>query len=117
MKRPSCRRNLALLLAAFLALGMSLSAVQSSEMTVRMAMASDAGAAGQGACNGCAGADDSGHDVSCSSVLICSSAAILPVERGHAVAKLGKMSLPISDVARDLAAPPDPYPPKSLHIG
>jgi hypothetical protein len=117
MKHWSSRRIVALVLGVFLALEMSLSAVQASEMAVQMAMASDAGASGQGDCDGCGSDDDAANAVACSSVLNCSSVALLPVECGLAVIKPAKLFIPISGVARDLTAPPDPYPPKSLDLG
>src|SRR3546814_13137411 len=78
MKLWSSRRFLALFLGVFLALGMGLSAVQAGEMSVQMAMPSDAGAAGQSDCTGCNGGDDSSNAATSSSVLSCSSAAVLP---------------------------------------
>lgn len=113
--RPS-RRILALLLGVFLALGMSLSAVEAGEMGVQMAMASDAGASGQSDCSGCDSGDGS-NATACSSVLSCSSAAVLPGDRTSPATKTAVLFVPIFGVAPGLSAPPDPYPPRSLHLG
>src|SRR3546814_18367232 len=86
MKDWPSRRILALLLGVFLALGMSLSAIEAGEMGVQMAMASDAGASGQSDCSGCDSGDGS-NAPACSSVLSCSSAAVLPTDRGSAATK------------------------------
>lgn len=115
MKHWSSRQFIALFLGVLLALGMSLSAVQASEMAVQMVMTSDAGASGQGDCDGC---DDSADAVTCTPVLSCSGmAALLPAAGGFTVAQAIKQVTPVSGVARDLIAPPDPYPPRSLDLG
>jgi hypothetical protein len=113
--RPS-RRILALFLGVFLALGAGLSAIQAGEMGLQKAMASDAGASGQGGCDGCGGSDDSSNAISCSSALSCSSAAVLPVANNFAQPQPVDRPLPIAGFARGLSAPPDPYPPRAIHL-
>src|SRR3546814_17303750 len=117
MKLWSSRRFLALFLGVFLALGMGLSAVQAGEMSVQMAMPSDAGAAGQSDCTGCNGGDDSSNAATCSSVLSCSSAAVLPGDRASVATKPSALFMPLVDFAPGLSAPPHPYPPTSPHLG
>lgn len=94
---------------------MSLSAVQASEMAVQMAMTSDAGASGQGECDGCGGSgDDSADAMACAPMLNCSGmAAVLPMERGLATPQSTAAFSPVASVAHGLTAPPDPYPPRS----
>lgn len=116
MKHWSSRQIIALFLGVFLALGMSLSAVQAGEMAVQMAMAGDVDMSGQGDCDGCG--DDSVDAVTCSPMLSCSGmAALLPAAGGLVATQTIKQVTPVSGVARDLTAPPDPYPPKSLNLG
>ena len=119
MKHWSSRQFISLFLGVFLALGMSLSAVQASEMAVQMAMAGDADMSGQGDCDGCGGnGDDSIDAVTCAPVLNCSGmAALLPAAGGLVATQTIKQVTPVSSVARDLTAPPDPYPPRSLNLG
>lgn len=115
MKIWSLRQFVALFLGAFLALGMSLSAVQASEMAVQMAMTSDADASDQGSCDNCGGSGgDTADAVTCAPMLNCSGmAAALPMERGF-VAPLSTKALPTaSRVAHGSIAPPEPYPPRS----
>ena len=119
MKYWSSRQFIALFLGVFLTLGMSLSTVQASKMAVQMAMAGDADMSGQGDCDGCGGnSDDSADAVTCAPVLNCSGMAVLlPAAGGLAVTQNIKQGAPVSSVAGDLTAPPDPYPPKSLSLG
>lgn len=119
MKHWSSRQFIALFLGGFLALSMSLSAVHASEMAVQMAMAGDADMSGQGDCDGCGGrGDDSVDAVTCSPMLSCSGmAALLPAAGVLTVSQTIKQVAPVSGVARDLTAPPDPYPPRSLSLG
>lgn len=119
LKHWSARHVIALFLGVFLALGMSMSAVQASEMAIQMAMSTDADTSGQGDCDGCGGSgDDSTDAVTCSSVSTCAGmTALLPGTDGLAVFQIIKQGTPVSDVAGDLAAPPDPYPPRSLNLG
>jgi hypothetical protein len=119
MKHWSSRQFIALFLGVFLALGMSLSAVQASDMAVQMAMAGDVDMSGQGDCDGCGGSgDDSVDAVTCSPMLSCSGmAALLSAAGGLVATQTIKQVAPVSSVARDLTAPPDPYPPRSLNLG
>lgn len=119
MKHRSSRQILALVLGAFLALGMSLSAVQAAENALQMAtMADDADPSGPGNCDGCGGGDDGKGMATCAPVLNCSSmAAVLPVERGLAATHAAEVFVPVSSVAHSLIAPPDPHPPRSHDLG
>lgn len=120
MKHRAARRIVALCLGVFLALGMSLSAVQAGEMAVQMAMmTSDAGASGQSDCDGCGDSgDDRADALTCSPALNCSGmTAVLPTGLGLAATGTTKLIIPVSGAARDLIAPPDPYPPRSLDVG
>lgn len=116
MKRWSSRQVFLLLLGAFLALGMSLSAVQAGEMSVKMAVASDARTSGQGSCDGCGARDDSANTMSCPPALYCTGSAVLPAERTVAVTRPSKPFIAIFQPSRDLGSPPDPYPPRFLAL-
>lgn len=95
---------------------MSLSAVQASEMAIQMA-AGEAGASGQGDCDGCGGSGDDGSALTCAPMLSCSGmTALMPVERGLVATHAAEVFVPVSSVARDLIAPPDPYPPRSRDL-
>lgn len=115
MKKRSVRHVLAALFGVLLALGVSVSAVQAGEMSLQMAMAAEAGASGQGGCDDCAGGDDAG--MTCPSALLCSVIAILPAERGMPAATPARSPDRTFRLARGLAAPPDPYPPRLLQLG
>lgn len=88
-------------------------------MAVQMAMVGDAGASGQGGCDGCGGSGDDGvGSLTCSSMLNCAGmAALLPVEGGLGMTHAAEVFVPVCSVARDLTAPPDPYPPRSVNLG
>jgi len=117
MQHWSSKRILALSLAVLLALGMSMSALYVGQMSAQMAMASAAAASGQGACGHLGGRGDGTSALSCPSMLYCSCVAILPADRGIAVRTASEPFASISWFARDLATPPDPYPPRTPTLG
>lgn len=120
MKRWPSRRVFALLLGAFLALGMSLSVVQASDMTVKMiSSVSDMGAAGQGGgCDGCGGGDEGKAKIgACLSVCMTSAFAVLPSASPVKVVQTSDLPLRRHAVSWGSSAPPDPYPPRSSNLG
>jgi hypothetical protein len=119
MKTWSARQLIAIFLAVFVTMGMSLSAVQATDMTAKMAMASDMGGPGNDGCQGCpAGGDDSGMKaMTCTPICVAPVMAVLPY--AEPVMLVHK---PVSFIAqypllRGRTSPPDPYPPRSIDIG
>jgi hypothetical protein len=119
MNTWSVRQLVAILLAVFVTVGMSFSAAQATDMSVKMAMASDMGGSGHDGCQGCpAGGGDDGMKA-----MICTPTCIAPVlailTQSEPVMPVHQ---PVSFVARYLllhgrTSPPDPYPPRFIHIG
>lgn len=118
MKRWSSRRVFTLLLGVFLALGMSLSVVQASDMTAKMAMTSGMSDSGQGGCDACGGGDGNTNAGTC--MPMCTAG------HGPAVVFLGSyfsaLHAVVSSVSYEgrchgLASAPDPYPPRSIDLG
>lgn len=113
--RWSIRHVFALLLAAFVAAGLSLSSVQASDMTVNMTMASDMGMSAGGDCAGCPGegADD-GKMTGCPQVCIAPVLAIVPQGLTAVVIVPTPHLTPMpSAYLHGRSAVPDPYPPRS----
>lgn len=105
-------------LGVFLALGMSLSAVQSSDMAAKMAMASDMGDSGMAGCNACGGGDDGKTKTgACTPMCTASASAMLPVASVATAPETNKQLAPSVPSSRGRASSPDPYPPRSFAIG
>ena len=114
MKRWSSRRVFALLLGVFLALGMSLSAVQAGDMTVKMTLASHMGDSGQGGCDGCGGGDDGNmKTANCMPICTASSTALPPTEVAAFATSADDPPIPGIRLSHGRASSPDPYPPRS----
>lgn len=124
MARLSPRHLLIMLLVVFLTAGFSLSAVQASTMTIRMAnamaMHADPGMGKmaetpmKGDCNACSKeTDDKGKPMQCPAVCVAPVLAVLPQD-------FGVTSMPTAQQPLALPAPflhgrssvPDPYPPR-----
>jgi hypothetical protein len=116
MKRWSVRQLFAFFLAAFVAAGMSASAVQASAMAVKMGMASDMGAAGK-SCDGCKGSDGA-KTMNCAPACVAPTFAMLPqIEPTRLAQTATKLPLPGSTLLLGSTSPPDPYPPRPTDIG
>lgn len=114
----SWRRTLALLFAVFVTAGLSLPAVQATEMSVKMTMTSDMGT-GDRDCATCPrGADDSGNPKACSPVCVAPAFALLPQDPAVVTAIQASMlpSLP-SPFLHGRGSLPDPSPPKPSGLG
>jgi hypothetical protein len=117
MERRSTRKLLVLLLGAFLALGLGLSAVQAGEMAVKMTLASDMGMPGNDGCSGCGGDDGNAKTGACHPV--CTVAATAVLSSGPVVA----LTVPdapfpaLSPVFASHASSPDPSPPRGRVLG
>jgi hypothetical protein len=109
-----------LFLGVFLALGMSLAAVQASDMVVKMvSSASDIGATGQSdGCNGCGGSDDGKVNIgACLAVCMTSAFAVLPSAFPVKMVQAPDLPLQRHSVSWGRSAPPDPYPPRPSNLG
>lgn len=119
MNRCSARKLVAMFLAVFVTVGMSLSAVQASGMSARMAMASDMAGSSHDGCQGCpTGSDDGMKAMACGSICTAPALAVLP-EQGASMPALQKpVPFAVRDPLRDgRLAPPDPHPPRTTDIG
>jgi hypothetical protein len=113
MNRWPSRRVFALVLGLFVALGMSLSAVQASDMAVKMALASDMGDAGSHGCTGCGGGDDGAANAGpCLPGCTAPMFAVMPPTSDTMVAQVCHLSLPMAPASQSRASSPDPYPPR-----
>ncbi|GAA2888747.1 hypothetical protein GGQ99_005201 [Aminobacter niigataensis] len=112
--RWSIRHVFALLLAAFVAAGLSLSSVQASDMAVKMTMASDMGMPADGGCTACPDdSTDGGKMTACPQVCIAPVLAIVPQGLAAVVVALTPHLTPMpSAYLHGRAAVPDPYPPR-----
>ncbi len=108
MKRYSSQHIIALLLGVFLALGMSLSAVQASDMSIDMAMSSD-----MDCCSDCGnGSDGDRNGGACLSVCTTPSPAVLPPAVTVKTAEAPNLPLLDYQSTYGQASSPDPYPPR-----
>lgn len=113
----SARKLVALLLAVFVAAGMSLSVAQASGMTARMATMSEMDMSAQGGCQDCPDQPgDSGMkamacgNVCAAPVLATLPAAAVPVLVGEKAASL----VAGDPLLHGRALAPDPYPPRTF---
>lgn len=120
MKRWSIRQLVTLFLTVFVTVGMSLSVVQASNMTLKMAIASDMGAAGHSDCNGCpTGSGDAGQKgMGCVAVCIAPVLAMLK-QSGPAILdrKAAPLLMPRYAQLDGTTSAPEPYPPRPTNIG
>lgn len=133
MARLSPRQVFALLLAVFVAVGATVSAVQASTMAVNMAMAPEAGmtmtsktgmtmpgmgAAGDSDCKACLkDTGDTGNPMHCPPTCIAPVLAVLPLEFvALTVVRAPLPSAPPTPFLHGLSSLPDPFPPKSTDL-
>ncbi|ETR79353.1 hypothetical protein X566_00115 [Afipia sp. P52-10] len=119
MERWSARKLVAMFLAVFVTVGMSLSAVQASGMSAQMAMASDMTGSAHDGCPGCpnGGGDDGMKAMVCGVVCAVPILAMLPEGASMPAAQKAD-SYPARDAfLHGRRAPPDPYPPRTTDIG
>lgn len=107
---------LVLLLGAFLALGMSLSAIQAGEMPAKM-MTMMSGMDGSGHCNDCGDSGPSKAMAACSFGCVTPVIAMLPQT---ILTRILQASAPLTRQHSLLLGgtfPPDPDPPRSCDLG
>lgn len=119
MKRWSVRQVLVLLLAVFVTAAVNLSAVQASDMTVKMAMASDMGVSGHDGCQGCptGGGGDGMKAMACASVCVAPVLAVLPRLAPTMIAQVAASYATLAPVLRGEAPAPGHHPPRTTDIG
>lgn len=115
MTRWSRRHVLTILLGVFVALGMNLSAVQASDMAIKMTnMSSSIAMADHGNCDGCGGGNDidAKGTTSCVSICVTPVVGLLPAKGSARVFVLTAFQSPESPALFSRASPPEPYPPR-----
>ncbi|MFW8645464.1 hypothetical protein ACOJBO_37010 [Rhizobium beringeri] len=118
MKRWSARKLVALFLAVFVAVGMSLSIAQTTGMSMKMAMASVMTGSMHDGCPDCPdGGDDGMKAMACS--VVCTTPVLAVLPEGVSVPVVEQLaSFPISNsLLRGTRAPPDLHPPRTTEIG
>lgn len=115
MRKKSYGQILTLLLGLFVALGMALSAVQASDMTVKMAMSADVGAIGHHGGNGCGGdSKNSGAKITvCASTCALFAFAVLPEAASIVGAETTTPTLQQYQLSVGMAYSPELTPPRS----
>jgi len=109
----SSGRALALVLAVFVAVGLSLYAVEASDMAVKMGTMSGMDMSGGDDCGGCPNKAPDGKGVACPSVCVAPLAALAPqVPSARIAISLPRLPPPRDPVLHGLYTPPDPYPPR-----
>lgn len=133
MARLSPRHIFALLLAVFVTVGVSVSAVQASTMAVNMTMASqagiamasetgmtisDMGAAAGSDCKACLkGTGDNGNPMQCPPTCIAPVLAVLPLEFAAMTVIRAPLPSPLwMPFLHGRSSSPDPFPPKSIDL-
>jgi hypothetical protein len=112
------RRVLIGLLAAFLALGLTMSVAQATDMAMKMSTSSGMTASQNGDCHDCDG-DDAGK----TKMMVCAAVCYGPVLAAFAevapvlVLRISAAIIAPEDILpRGNPFPPDPYPPRSVDI-
>lgn len=118
MTRWSVRQALVLLLAVFVTLSMSLSAIHASGMMPAMAKMTIAGGSGHDGCEECADSGASGAKViACGSVCVAPAIAMLPQDFSAAFAQASPTVVKRCSLLHGRTPAPDPYPPKPADLG
>lgn len=115
MKHWTPRQLIALVLGVMFALGISLSAVQATEMAVKMSAAAAMGTAAPDGCGGGCGGDDGAASAG-SCVMVCPNVfqALVPASGPIVTIDLSEPR-PIGEFpSAGRSSYPDPYPPKPV---
>ena len=115
--KPRLRlRVIVTILALFVGMGMVLSAVQASDMAVKMAAAGDSGSFGANGCTACGGDDGNGNQADCPPACVAAAIGLLPAQSAIAVNVADSPSFASAVPPRGSAGAPDPSPPRlSIH--
>jgi hypothetical protein len=117
MHRTPLHRLHFLVLAAFLGLGLSLSAVQAGIMSVQMGIAAMLPESGPGECADCEGGDALVDVGLCLSVCGAAAHALLPGEPETPLPVRSVRLRPVDLPSVGHGATPDPGPPRALVLG
>lgn len=117
MHRSRLRQISALILALFVALGMSASVVQASNMAIKMAAASGMNAGDHGICDGCG--DSAGMKATACGMAVCAAPvlAALPQTLSMMRPDARELPLPTERLLFGSTPSPDPPPPRSSDLG
>jgi phosphotransferase system glucose/maltose/N-acetylglucosamine-specific IIC component len=117
MRHWSARKLFALLLAVFIAAGISVSVAQASSMTVTMATMSEMDMSDHGDCQDCP--DQPGDNGMNACGVVCATAvfAVLPAATLMPAPRKLAFSAARDPLLRGRALLPDPYPPRTSDIG
>lgn len=118
MHRSRLRQISALILALFVALGVSASVVQASNMAVKMAAVSGMDAGDLEICDGCGG-DSAGMKATGCGMAVCAAPvlAALPQTLSMMRPDARELALPTERLLFGSTPSPDPYPPRSSDLG
>jgi len=116
MNRSRLRQLFGLMLGLCLALGTTTSAVRATDMAVRMAMTSDAGAMDHLDCDGC-GDGQGMKSTGCGMVCVAPVLAALPQTFAVLRVDTRELPLPTQRFLVGRAFSPDPHPPRSTDLG
>jgi len=106
------------MLGVFVALGVSLSAIQASDMTIKMASASAMGGSGDGGCGGCdGGGNDGAKGMACAAVCTAPVLAVVPQAFSLTLTQTLHPPMRPYPFLHSAAFSPDPYPPRSSDLG
>lgn len=114
MKRWRNHNFLAVILAAFVTLSLSVSAVNASVMGIKMAIAADVTDLGGKGCANCP--DDSDGAVACDNFCVVIAFATLSAQLDMAFVTPPWRYAPLHALPRDGPRSNEPYPPKSFTI-
>lgn len=117
--KSSARQIFISFLAVLVTAGMGLSAVQATDMAVKMAMTSDMGASGHGDCGSCGdNSDADGKAMVCPPACVAPAIAVLPQASPVTIMPIvTALLLPRDALLSGSASAPDPYPPRPSDLG
>lgn len=114
MRRSSFRRLSVLVLGLLVALGMGLSAVQASDMAMKMAISGHMASSGTGTCDQCGDQPGSSKTMVCEATCVAPAAATLPQVLTVTFDRVADYPSWRPAKMSGLTASPDPSPPKFI---
>ena len=116
--KPRLRlRVIVTILALFVGTGMVVSAVQASDMAVKMAAAGDSGSFGANGCTACGGDDGNGNQADCLPACVAASLGLLPSTVVVALNAAGSPRTSPYAAPRGSSGIPEPSPPRLSVLG
>jgi len=117
MKRNRIHLIILVVLALFVGMGMVVSAVQTNDMAIKMAAASDSGSFDMNGCTACGGGDGNAKPVNCLPACVTTAFAILPATTLVAINVTVSPPISLHAAPRELTGIPDPSPPRLSILG